>query len=682
MVELSDKSQSGSVNTGSIFRSSFLHAVVILVVVFLVYSNTFNSPFVFDDLMFIVDNSGIKSLINLWPPSGTRWLGFFTFAMNYRLGGLNPFSYHVANLAIHMMNALLVYWLVMSTFKTPFIKQVPISPLLTHSDYKQQIMRFARATVYEPSTFVPFFTALLFACHPIQTQAVTYVWQRLTSLATMFYLLSLVLYIKARLLAESNARGVEGKEQEAKRHAPCAMLYACSLLSAVLAMKTKEISFTLPFIVAFYEFSFFSRMESSQRNATLKRFLYLLPFLLTLAIIPLTLLGPEWGTHKPEMSKAEHLRYLEISDLTTLSKYAYLLTQFRVIVTYIRLLFLPINQTLSYDYPAYTSFFDSAVFISVILHLSVLFLGVCLYMTSRRSDKEDRQWLRFGSFGILWFYVCLSVESSIVPIKDLIFEHRVYLPSIGFFAALTSGIEIVGSKWKGARNALACFTVLLVIVLSAAAYARNAVWKDSVRLWEDIVRKNPNKSELHNNLGVAYANRGYVDKAINEYATALKLSPSNIDARVNLGKAYAEQGHADKGVSEFIDALKVNPNHAGPHNNLGVVYANQGRTDDAINEFLAALKINSHYADAHYNLGNAYLEKGNTAAAIEEYISALKSNPDLADAHYNLGAIYAEQGRINESINEFQKVLRLNPGDAQARNYLKMLSERIKMRER
>ena len=210
-------------------------------------------------------------------------------------------------------------------------------------------------------------SALLFVAHPLQTEAVTYVFQRLASLVSMFYLLSLVLFIKGRLMQEAigNRSWVMGHKQEASvpiayRLSPITY-FILSFISAVLAMKTKENAFTLPVIITLYEFLFFSGPLKA-------RALKLVPFLLTMLIIPMTIIGLEStaGEIISQIKDPASLGYQELSGG------AYLFTQFRVIVTYIRLLFFPVNQTIDYDYPIYHSLFDPPVLLSF-LFLAALF---------------------------------------------------------------------------------------------------------------------------------------------------------------------------------------------------------------------------------------------------------------------------------------------------------------------
>jgi tetratricopeptide (TPR) repeat protein len=643
-----------------ILNKPFSHLLAILFITCLIYSNTFDSPFQFDDYSSIVENSGISDLHNYLFPRANRDLGFLTFSMNYSLGGLDVFGYHAVNLIIHMLNAVLVYALVSLTFRTPF--------------FRSWLNSISRQNM---SYLFAFVAGGLFAVHPLQTEAVTYITQRFTSLATFFYLLSLVMYIKWR----------EDKEQQSKLYASCA-IYAVSLLSAILAMKTKEIAFTLPVCITVYEFMFF-------KERPIKRALYLIPLLLTMLIIPMTLLSLNTPVEDIIGEISEVTR-----DHPDIPRLSYLFTQFRVIVTYIRLLILPINQNLDYDYPVYNSLLDPAVLFSYIFLLLVFGLGVYLYRISRITYYA----LRITAFGIFWFFITLSVESSVIPLKDIIFEHRVYLPSVGIFMALTgaiwAGIEQWGSRAAYAKKALLYVMLTVMLSLSVATYARNALWQDSIRLWGNVVEGSPNKMRPRLKLGIAFTDQGRIDEAIREYQTAIKLKPDFADAYFNLGAAYFAKNRIDEAINEYQSAIKLNSDYVKPHNNLGNAYIAQGRIDEAIREYQTALKLKPDYVDAHYNLGlayaaqgrideainefkisvqfkpdyadahnnlgNAYTVQGRSAEAMIEYQTALKIDPGHAKAHYNLGNIYSEQGRIAEAINEYQSTLKLNPGHANA----------------
>ena len=239
----------------------------------------------------------------------------------------------------------------------------------------------------------------------MQTQAVTYTTQRFASLATLFFLLSLVLYASHRVGAEGGRRGY--------------IKYALALASAIAAQMTKEIAFTLPTVVVLYEAAFFS-------GGLRKRALFAAPFLAVMLIIPFTLLvyaGPDHGV-------SELIREKQIQELSDLSPYQYLSTQFRVVVTYLRLVILPVGQNLDYDYPKFTSVLQPGSLLSLVFLLSFAAVSVLAYARSRTGRAPL---VALSAAGVFWFFITLSIESSVIPIQDVIFEHRLYLPSIGLF---------------------------------------------------------------------------------------------------------------------------------------------------------------------------------------------------------------------------------------------------------
>jgi tetratricopeptide (TPR) repeat protein len=353
-------------------------------------------------------------------------------------------------------------------------------------------------------------------------------------------------------------------------------------------MKTKEIAITLPVVMALYEVLFFG-------GKLTKRAFSLAPFVLVTLLIPLGLAGTD-GSLAFVNGIGMNENAVNLSgDRSSISRGDYLFTQCRVIVTYIRLLFFPVNQNIDYDYPIFNSFFNPEVILSFLFLLSVIISGVYLYRLSKRPEKKDRFWLRLISFGIFWFFITLSPESSVVPVIDVIFEHRVYLPSIGFFMALIAAIEAGRERWGNrtayANKAVVYAVLTVMLALSGAAYVRNDIWKDSVSLWRNAVEGSPKKARLHHNLGLAYAKQGRTDEAINEFEIALKLLPHFAECHYDLGVAYTAQGRIDEAIKEYQETIRLSPNYAPPHNNLGLAYIDQGRTDDAIEEFQTLLKI-------------------------------------------------------------------------------------------
>lgn len=629
----------------------------------LIYSDTFSASFHFDDRPNIVENFRIKDISNFLDVSGTRYVGFLSFALNYHFGGLNVFGYHLVNLLIHITNGFLVYNLVLLLFKASRPHSVPAESV-------EVATRLSLNTYSMDGEVVALATALLFVAHPIQTQAVTYIVQRFASLAALFYLLTVVCYLKWR------SATMESKDRY--------LWYVGALISTVLAMKTKEISFTLPFMILLIEAAFFWSSAS-------KRWMALIPFLLTLSIIPL--------------SRVDALGEAEagfVRETTEISRWDYLFTQFSVITTYLRLLVLPINQNLDYDYPIYHSLLDPPVLFSF-LFLFSLFALTTYFLFSPRFTAHP---LRLIIFGLFWFFLSLSVESSIIPIRDVIFEHRLYLPGIGIF--LIGGVAI---RWglnvllPNSRVLIGIMVVAsLVAILSVTTYQRNKIWKDEITLWSDVILKSPIKArgfnnlgtgytyvgewekamqqyrtalrlkpdlaEVYNNIGFIYDAQGRLEEAVREYQTSLRVNPDYWKAHFNLARAYAKQGQMEEAIRENEIVLRLQPNIPEVYNNLGEAYRKLGRLEEALTAYRAALRLNPSFVSAYNNLGLAYLDLGQIGNAIQQYHIALKLDPNYAQAHYNLGLTYANQGMLDEARKEYQITIQLKQDYGEAYNNL------------
>jgi tetratricopeptide (TPR) repeat protein len=548
-----------------------VHLALILFLGFLVYSNTFNAPFVLDDGMYITENPTIRDFSYLADSSkadglklgivrrylDTRIVGYMSFWANYMMSGLNVWGYHAVNLVIHLINSLLVYVFVILTFKTPSLKA---------------------SRVMERYRHIALFSMLLFMTHPLQTESVTYITQRFGELATMFYLLSTVTYIKSRLSAGRASRYV---------------FYAASFLSAVLAMKSKENAFTLPLALMLHEFMFF-------RGRVAGRCALLMPLVLTMLIIPIGYISMQGGGFVSSLEGSTRLG-------TDISRLEYLYTQFRVIMTYIRLLFLPVNQNLDYGYPIYSSFIDPPVILSFLCLLGAFALGVYLLYRSRIRTE-----LRIVSFGIFWFFLALSVESSVIPVSETIFEYRAYLPSAGFFTAAASGTFLFAGRLKSSKTitVTVIFFILVTFLSSCATYARNNLWRSELRLWEDTVGKSPGKARPHINLGMAFMSEGLTGQAEGHFKTALELAPDNAEAHNNLGAVYATRGEISKAIKHFQLAVMNDPDFAEARINLGYAYYLSGWPEDAIEQYGIALEIQPGNQEARERLGLAHKGQG------------------------------------------------------------------------
>jgi len=642
-------------------QNTFTHILLIIFLGLLSYSNTFEASFQFDDKPAIVNNPIIKHLRYFAHPSEAkdftghfeykvfkrRYVGYLTFALNYRLHQLRVAGYHIFNIAVHICSALLLYLLVTLTFQTP---------------------KLSSSSIKENAGYIALFTALLFACHPVQTQAVTYIFQRVTSLATMFYLLSLVAYIKWRLIHRKTELGSQ-KSDLGQEHGrlKSVLFYMGSLVSAVLGMKTKEIVFMLPPVILLYDIMFF---EGSSK----KRLSYIAPMFLSLLIIPLSLLNIE----RPAGELINHLDDVTRGH-TPLSRWQYLLTSSRAMLTYIRLIFIPVHQTIEYDYPVYGSFFDSQVIISIAV-LAVIFV-FSVYILFRYRDSVPH--VRIISFGIFWFFINFALESGVIPLNNVIFEHRLYLPSIGAFLVISVSSFMLMQKWKDRYKRIdkMVFTAMAVtvVVLTGATYARNSVWKDELTLWSDVVDKNPGSARAHNNLCFYYNDIALFEKAVDECNIAIKLNPDNQSAYYNnLGNAYVSLGDIEKAIENYIHATTIeSPYQDQAHYNLARIYKSLGSNDKAIEHYQAALELNPNYALAYNNLGNIYQSQGLTEKATEHYVSAIRLDPGYADPHINLGNIYMSKNLIDDAIEEYEAAIKIN-FDVEAAHYNLAVAYRLK----
>lgn len=687
------------------FQKTFIHIVLIAALGFIGYSNTFQSPFHWDDTPNIVENPVIKNLDNFlsstegFAYSPRRSIGYLTFALNYHFGGLQVTGYHVVNLFIHISNALLVYFLIILTFRTPFFKS---EKLMVHSekshnsrieteDERHPIeLETSRFTIHDSrfTSLNALLSALLFVAHPIQTQAVTYVVQRFASLATLFYLLSILMYIKGRIAAMGagqwakkpagdNGQTVMDKRPVVLPSPPAyrllpATFYIFSLFFALLAMGTKEIAFTLPLVIALYEFSFFG-------SSLKKKLLFLLSFLFFLLIMVAVLMRSGKPTGELLSDVSEMTRYH-----TQMSRWDYLMTQMRVIVTYLRLIILPVNQNVEYDYPRYHSLFDAPVLLSCIF-LSALFgTGVYFMQRSRQAGerkkgdgRDDSEFmnlaLRLVAFGIFWFFITLSVESSIIPIVHVIFEHRVYLPSVGIFIGIT-GMSIFLARHVKVEKFVVSLLILIALLLSGATYARNTVWKSSISLWGDAIRKSPNKERPYNDRGVALGKIGQIDKAMEDFNKAISLNPSFAEAYNNRSTVYRMTGRIQEAIKDLNEAIRWNPSFAEAYNTRGVTFVQTGQFDKAIADFNRVIDLEPAFTNAYNNRGAAYGALGQYDKAMRDVTMAIKLNPSYADAYHTLGNVYLAQGSFDEAFTQFQATLRLNPEHGSARSQLEKIT--------
>ncbi len=606
----------------SLYKYHFIGITAIFLICIAIYANTLHGPFVYDDIRVIMNNShlrlkslDIRSLSNLG--SGLQFqnrpIPNISFALNYYLGRYSVPGYHVVNILIHIMNGILVYLLAMAIFiRIHVASDIPINrPVI----FKVFLMAL--------------FAALVFVTHPLQTQSVTYIVQRMNSMAAMFFLLSLYLYIR-------------GRNTTIRWH-KMALIFS-SLVSWILALGSKPIAVTLPVIVFIYEWYFFQDLST----AWLKRNLKLIPII---AVTGCLLVMIFLGSHPLERVSATFDHY-------DFSMWERIMTQFRVVIFYISLLIYPHPSRLNLLHPFTTSHSFLDPFTTLLSFLVLMGLITCSILIARKNPLV--------SFGILWFLINLLVESSVIGL-EMTYEHRLYLPMFGFALILSSLLSYLFSK---KRTPAIVVAMGIIVFLGVGANIRNRVWQDGVMLWSDIVSKNPQSFVAQVNLGFALADRGMSNDAVRHYMKALQINPSDTEAHNNLGLALAAQGKHDEAIKHYMATLNINPNHVKALNNLGLAMALQGRIDEAVSLYTKALKIDPDFAGTHHNLGLALADLGREKEAIEQYTEALRLDSGYAAAHNNLGVALIRQGMIKEAVGHFMDALKINPGYANAHNNL------------
>ncbi|MGA1871602.1 MAG: hypothetical protein ACMUJM_23995 [bacterium] len=367
-------------------KKNILAVILITALAFVIYSNSLYSPFHFDDQHSIVENCRIHRFDLKEILHTSRPVLELTLALNYYFGKLNVFGYHLVNLLLHIFNAIMIYFILQYTLKFPVFSE----------EMRDKYRR------------VPLYSALIFVSHPIQTESVTYIISRSSVLATFFYLFALLLFLLAHRIKEYKYRY---------------LFYGGCLLASLLGMGSKPIVATLPIMIMLYDFYF---IQVGNTRKVVKRYalFYLLLVLIFAGLVYFNFHGLQEALYFDYAMGASHEGQAEMVELEDqygpLNSIEYFITQLNVIPYYIKLLFIPTNLNLDYDFPK-TRHMDLKTLVYLVLLLALFSYGICTYKKSRLL-----------SYSILWFFITLSVTSSFVVILDVIFEHRLYLPSVGF----------------------------------------------------------------------------------------------------------------------------------------------------------------------------------------------------------------------------------------------------------
>jgi Flp pilus assembly protein TadD len=564
------------------------------------YHNSLSGPFILDDLVNIAGNPAVR---HLWPfgPGGApqegagggvalggRQVVLLSFAINYALGGLATRGYHIVSLVVHMAAGLTLFGIVRRTF---------------HS-----------------GTMPALAVAVLWTVHPLNTETVAYMTERVELLMGLFYLLTIYCFIRHAENAEAGCRG---------RASGWGLL---SIGACLLGMASKEVMVTAPLVVFVYDRTF----VSGTFRAAWRRHTWLHAGL--------------FGTWLFMAYQLQNLGRNGGGFGTGVSWWAYALTEIGAVVHYLRLAFWPQPLVMEFGLTVLPSGFLTIAAPAAVL---VVLLAVTVVAMWRRPA------LGFAGF---WFFVILAPTSSVVPIGGTpVAEHRMYLPLV----AVITLVVLVLHSWLGRRSLLVFLAV--AAGLGWRTVRRNDDYRSAVAFFGDTVRRRPENYFARFNLGKALAEAGSYPEAIAQFQEAIRLAPDEALLRLGLGDVLSGQGRFQEAAEQYEIALRLDPNSADAHTGIANDLFKAGRPGEALDEYRAALRINPAGGAVWYNLGVALSSLRRFGEAIGAFQQAVRLGVDSAEAHNNLGTALAEVGRLPEAVGEFREALRLDPDSAGAR---------------
>jgi len=566
-------------------RVKYVHIFIIVLSSFIVYLNSLNNGFIYDDIATIKENFAIRNpenigvfFTNTINTAGSsqvlqktyRPLVMTTFALNYWIGKFNVAGY---NILFHTANAVLIYILII----------LLLGMELNISQKKINVMAF--------------FASLLFAVHPVNTEAVNYIWQRSELMASFFYLLAVVTFIRYR-----------GKTLQ----------YVLLTVFYIMALISKEMAVTLPFILMLIDWYFMAGFNKRIFfNHFNKRYLPLIVITLTYSIYRLTGFG----------------FFGDISDPSKEGVFNYFITQSRVILKYFQLIIIPVGFSIDHNFPVSRSIFDGKVIMSFIIIIIIILVGNYLAKYSKTT-----------SLFMLWFFIILIPTSTVISLYPIIMnDHRIYLAGAGIITAI---IILLFSYLPG-KKFIIIVTGMVLVLFSFLTIRRNIDWKDDISLWSATIKVSPGSFRAHDALGAAYLERGMLDEALKEKQKAIEINPNNVALYMNRGIAYGMKGQLENAMNDFDKAIELNPEDTDAYYNRGSLYGESGQYQKAIEDYTKAIELNPEDADAYYNRGITYHRSGRRQKAIEEF--------------YQAGLIFLKQNNRIEALKCVDVIKKVDP---------------------
>lgn len=590
------------------------------------YIKTLHYPLVFDDQLYLERNPLFKDPGNYLGKADfydlatratalhldidistnflMRPLTYLTFYANYATSGMNAAAFRWVNFAIHFLNALLLY-----AFVGQLIKRIAPEAAATRKS----------------AWFIASACAALFLVHPLQTESVTYVVQRFTSMSAFFYLLTLLAHLRSHMSSRP-------------RRALAWRVVSCGAF--ILGALSKETIITAAPAIVLMDWW----LLGSTFRAALVRARYLL--LLT-AIIPLRLLMISWCQNEGSLQLDSAYNIANSLD-RPVPAFPYCLTQFSVLLSYLKMLLWPSGQHVDHSVVLFTSIFQWGVWRS-----ALSLCGVLLFVGWLRrfcpSDGRGRLILA----GVVWFLVCALVPVGLVPLPDAMAEHRAYLPSMFLFLGVACALDVLRTRLVSARPALKWGVPILVCAWVAALVVctsfRNDVWSKGSLLWRDSVTKSPAKARAWYNLAMSLREEGRLKEAVPCLQEAVRIEKPFLLACLNLGAYEASLGETEDAIAIYEQGVKLQPKASDLFYNLGVLYYQTGRLDSSVHCFEKSIHNAPYHCLAHRMLGKVFVQRRQYDLALRQFRIAEMLAPHDRGIHQtvlNLEALRFQPGGI------------------------------------
>ena len=608
-------------NDSFLMRYSVLYLIILAFSVIISYYNSLNAPFYYDDFNNIVAHSPVHARefsmdqLVVKPASGRgRPIPMISFAINFYFGQLNPFGYHIVNIAIHLISVIILFYLLRLTL------------IVADREKKYQQQDYS---------MFAFWATLLWALSPLHTNSITYIVQRMNLCTTLFSLLAMLLYVKGRCIATFS-----GKDKGSRGSFLPILFYLFSMLSWFFALLSKQNAVLLPIMVLLYEWFFFANLRWNR-----KKIVILSLFFLLLGLF-FVFLSYFWYNLSPVDAV---LSTYKNKDFTVMER---LYTEMRVIWVYLSLIYIPLasQMHLVYDYTISTSLFDPWTTFTSFLGI----IAVLLFLFKMVKTQ------RLLVFSILWFFIMVFMESSFVGV-EVIYEHKTYMPSAFLFLPIVFFLF----KYVKTRRVALILLSLYATYFFYLTIHRNNIWSDPVVFWGDNYKKSPNEKRVILNYANALHVAGRNREAIELYQKLIALCPDFALAYGNYGEALAAEQRYVEAETQLRKAIELDDRYLAAYAALGAVCQKQGKFDDAMEYYLTVEKKQHNNPIIMANIASLYRELKDWKKAEAMYKRALEVSPEMLRASLDLGLIYMKDQKYIAAYNVYNDALKYNPKSAE-----------------